>query len=154
MSEEALKAALEALEAQWANRAKEATQYAEQNRGRNLERAQYYRGVVDGLRIAIQDLQDMLNPPSAKVGNSESAPVETYIAVDLERARAALEQAGLGTAEVHAHKDNTFTASFTALQALSLEERIAQLEAAGADVLDTGRLPNSNKTYIDFGFKQ
>lgn len=158
MSEEqvlaALKTALKLLEEQWANRAKEATQYAEQNRGRNLERAQYYRGVADGLKIAIKDLQDALNPPSSKPDNAETAPMELYAAVGVERARAVLEQIGLGTAELHAHKDHTFTASFNALQALTLEARIAQLEAAGATVLDTGRLPNSTKTYIDFGFQQ
>ncbi len=152
MSEEAaLKAALKALETQWAGRMKEAGQFAEQNRGRNLERAQYYRGVADGLRIAIQDLQDTLNPPAEKPA---PAPSENYAAVGMEQAKSALEQAGLGAAELVAHKDNTFTASFTALQALTLETRIAQLEAAGATVLDTGRLPNSNKTYIDFGFRE
>jgi hypothetical protein len=143
-------AALGALEAKWDARAVEASLAVEKLRVGDPNRV-YYRGVAEGLKIALKDLRALLHEPA-------EAPVvgdaETYAAVDRERALAIMEQAGLSISDLHAHKDNTFSAVFPPLQVLSFDERIAKLMAvAEVVILDTGRLPNSSKTYIDFAFR-
>lgn len=116
---------LAALADRWDQRARQALLHAEQNRGTNPTRAQYLRGVADGLKAALDDLHDTLNPSvDGDTAEATSVEEESFAAVSLDAAKAALAKAGLTIAELHAHKDNTFTAIFSTLQALSSEESI------------------------------
>jgi hypothetical protein len=148
---EEIVAALEALEAKWEGRMAEAQKVIQKLRIGDPNHS-YYRGMIEGYKAALKDLRALLHEPDETQQPAEIA--ETYAAVDRDRMLALLERAGLSISELHAHKDNTFSAVFPPLQVLSVEERIAKLETVGAVViLDTGRLPNSSKTYIDFAFR-
>jgi hypothetical protein len=150
VSIEEIVAALGDLEAKWDAKVIEANRAGEKLRVGDPNRT-YYRGVAEGLKIALKDLKALLHEPSEV---SAADDTEVYAVVDRERALAILEQAGLSISDLHAHKDNTFSAVFPPLQVLSFDERIAKLMAvADVMILDTGRLPNSSKTYIDFAFR-
>jgi hypothetical protein len=151
VSIEEIIAVLGALEAKWDAKVIEANLAVEKLRVADPNRT-YYRGVAEGLKIALKDLRALLHEPiEVSVGGDAG---EVYAAVDRDRALAIMEQAGLSISDLHAHKDNTFSAVFPPLQVLSFEERIAKLMAvAEVAILDTGRLPNSSKTYIDFAFR-
>jgi hypothetical protein len=150
VSVEEIIAALQGLEAKWDARAIEASLAVEKLRVGDPNRV-YYRGVAEGYKAALKDLRALLHEPAEA---SVSGAGEVYAMVDREGALAILERAGLSISDLHAHKDNTFSAVFPPLQVLSVEERIAKLKAiADVAILDTGRLPNSSKTYIDFAFR-
>jgi hypothetical protein len=143
--------ALGALEAKWDARAIEASLAVEKLRVGDPNRV-YYRGVAEGLKIALKDLRALLHEPAEATVAGDAG--EIYAAVDRDRTLAILEQAGLSISDLHAHKDNTFSAVFPPLQVLSFDERIAKMKTVGdVIILDTGRLPNSSKTYIDFAFR-
>ena len=144
-------AVLQGLEAKWDARAIEASLAIEKLRVADPNRT-YYRGLADGLKIALKDLRALLNKPVEAIVAGDSGGI--YAAVDRDRALAIMEQAGLSISNLHAHKDNTFSAVFPPLQVLSFDERIAKMKTVGdVVILDTGRLPNSSKTYIDFAFR-
>jgi|GEM_PF-2211590 len=143
-------AALRALEGQWETRAGEVQAAMQKLRVADPNRT-YYRGLAEGYGAALKDLRALLYPAA---GGETAAVDESFVPVSAERARALLERAGLAVSDLHAHKDNSFSAVFAPLQVLSVEERIAKLTSAGdVAILDTGRLPNSNKAYIDFAFR-
>ncbi|MBZ0289647.1 MAG: hypothetical protein K8I30_18640 [Anaerolineae bacterium] len=147
---EEIAAALEALEMKWEGRIAEAQTVIQKLRIGDPNHS-YYRGMIEGYKAALKDLRALLHEP-AEAPSAEN--VESYALVDRDRMLALLERAGLSINELHAHKDNTFSAVFPPLQVLSFQERIAKLEIVGdVVILDTGRLPNSSKTYIDFAFK-
>jgi hypothetical protein len=151
VSIEEIIAALQGLEAKWDARAIEASLAVEKLRAGDPNRT-YYRGVAEGLKIALKDLRALVHEPAEASAAVESG--EIYAVVDRERALALMEQAGLSISDLHAHKDNTFSAVFPPLQVLSFDERIAKLKTTGdVVILDTGRLPNSSKIYIDFAFR-
>lgn len=146
---EEIVAALQDLEAKWDSRMGEVLAAVQKLSVGDNNRA-YYRGLGEGYKAALKDLRALLYP-SAEV---EISPSESYIAVDRDRALAVLERAGLAITDLHAHKDNTFSAVFAPLQVLTFEERIVKLTgAADVVILDQGRLPNNNKAYIDFAFR-
>jgi hypothetical protein len=146
---EEIVAALQALEDKWDTRAAEAQSALQKLRVGDPNRS-YYRGVAEGYKAALKDLRTLLHEPAEAAEN----PGESYIAVDRDQALKVLERAGLSIIDLHAHKDNTFSAVFAPLQVLTFEERIAKLTgAADVVILDQGRLPNSNKAYIDFAFR-
>jgi hypothetical protein len=146
---EEIVAALQNLEVKWEQRMGEVQAAAQKLHGGDPNRA-YYRGVTEGYKAALTDLQALLHEPAEAKGN----PGESYIAVDRDQAAKMLERAGLSIIDLHAHKDNTFSAVFAPLQVLTFDERIAKLTgAADVVILDQGRLPNSNKAYIDFAFR-
>jgi hypothetical protein len=138
----------------WASRIQEATTQSQQVSVQSVHQSYYYRGVAEGLKVALRDLQTVL-PASNETQNVEAAPqVEPFAPVDQETAAAVLKSAGLSVAELQRHSDNSFSAIFSALQLTRLEERITKLSAvADIVVLAQGRLPNSNKSYIDFAFR-
>jgi hypothetical protein len=142
-------AALQNLEAKWEQRMGEVQAVVQKLHGGDPNRA-YYRGMGDGYKAVLKDLRLLLHEPT----EAEASPAENYIAVERDRALKMLERAGLSIIDLHAHKDNTFSAVFAPLQVLTFDERIAKLTgAADVVILDQGRLPNSNKAYIDFAFR-
>jgi hypothetical protein len=146
---EEIVAALQGLEDKWDTRAAEAQSALQKLRVGDPNRT-YYRGVAEGYKAALKDLRALLHEPAAAKVNSG----ESYIAVDRDQAVKVLERAGLSVIDLHAHKDNTFSAVFAPLQVLTFEERIAKLSgAADVVILAQGRLPNSSKAYIDFAFR-
>ncbi|MBL8163837.1 MAG: hypothetical protein JNJ61_17755 [Anaerolineae bacterium] len=145
--------ALRALQSRWQTRATEAARQAEKHGVGGTHRANYYKGIADGLKVALQDLSALLDTPTAAA--SPAVPAETYLPVSPETAQAALEKVGISGAELHPHKDHTFSAILSAFQSIKLSERAEQLEqVAGLVVLEYGRLPDSNKAFIDFAFKE
>lgn len=143
-------AALESLLNEWQSRAQDA-----QDKARNLTtigaaRSEYYRGMADAYRVVADELLALLEGETEE----STAPVETYITVSKDVAQTVLKLAGLSAAELHAHKDDTFSIIFLPLQFRSLEEVESRLlEVADVVILDHGRLPDSNKSFVDFAFK-
>ncbi|MEO8611020.1 MAG: hypothetical protein ABI690_24195 [Chloroflexota bacterium] len=151
VSIEEIIAALQGLEAKWDSRVIEASLAIEKLRVADPNRT-FYRGMAEGYKAALKDLRALLHEPAETSVAGDTG--EIYAAVNRDRALAIVEQAGLSISDLHAHNDNTFSAIFPPLQVLSFDERIAKLMAvAEVAILDTGRLPNSSKTYIDFAFK-
>src|SRR5262249_8661119 len=143
-------AALRALDERWEARASEALAYAQQLRLNDAHQANYYRGLSEGSKAALADLRALLQQPSP----TESDVPADYVPINPHPVMAVLDRGGLSIPDLHAHKHNTFSAIFAPLQVLSFDERIARLtSAADIAILDYGRLPNSNKAYIDFAFK-
>jgi hypothetical protein len=138
--------------ARWDAAIREAEATARDRRFTNSPDAYRYTGVAEGLRSALNDIQALLLPASG-----EAEPVDAtveYALVDEALALATLKRAGLMIAELIVHKDRTYSAIFSPFIITSFEDRIAKL-ASVADVviLDYGRLPNNNKSYIDFAFR-
>lgn len=154
LSLEALMAALHDWHDRWSSRIQEATTQSQQVSVQSVHQSYYYRGIAEGLKLALRDLQTVL--PSSSLAQDIDAPIqgEPFAPVDQETVTTVLKAAGLSVAELQAHSDNSFSAVFSALQLIPLEERITKLSAvADIVVLDQGRLPNSNKSYIDFAFR-
>jgi hypothetical protein len=152
MDEDELAAALRELNEKWEIRAKEAAAHSVKMRVGNTHHAYYYRGIADGYKAALADLRALTGEPT-EASPEISAP-ETYINVSRETVLALLGRAGLAVADLHSHADFTFSAIFSPLQVLSFDDHIAKLtSAADIAVLDYGRLPNSSKAYVDFGFR-
>ena len=151
---EALMAALEDWKSRWASRIQEATTQSQQVSVQSVHQSYYYRGIAEGLKLALRDLETV-SPSSTSVQRADApAPAELFAAVDQEKATAVLKQVGLSVAELQQHSDNSFSAIFSSLQLIPLEERAAKLsQAADVVVLAQGRLPNTNKSYIDFAFR-
>ncbi|MBI5670906.1 MAG: hypothetical protein HZC41_23180 [Chloroflexi bacterium] len=145
-----LRAALELLLNEWQSRERDA-----QDKARNLmtigaARSEYYRGMADAYRVVADELLTLLGGESEE----STAPVETYAAVSKDLAQTVLKLAGLSAAELHAHKDDTFSIIFLPLQFRSVQEVESRLlEVADVVILDHGRLPDSNKSFVDFAFK-
>jgi len=153
-SNEALRAALGELHAQWLAQSQEAERQGLKLSVGNMQQAFYQRGIAEGLRLALADLQQLLIMGQPIVPMDTSAEA-TYVIVSREIAASVLAQAGLTVGELHVHNDHTFSAILPPLQALSFEGRIDKLNAiADVIILAQGRLPNSNKAYIDFAFSK
>jgi hypothetical protein len=62
--------------------------------------------------------------------------------------------AGLNLSKLYTHDDHTFSAIFPKIPPLSLEQRMTKLTTACHTIiiLESGRLPNTQEPYIDFGF--
>jgi NAD-specific glutamate dehydrogenase len=152
-NQQALLEALQELVNKWDTRIGEAANHAAKLRVGSPNQAYYYRGVSDGYKAALGDLWALLEAELAAKGD-DTKPLESYVAVSQGAALNVLNRAGLPVQELHAHADHTFSAIFSALQALSFEELIGRLSEAGdIIVLDYGRLPNGNKPYVDFAFQ-
>lgn len=149
-SNETLRAALRALEAKWLAQSQEADLQGKRLSVGNMQQAFYQRGIAEGLRLALADVQKL-------IGNDEQAAEQTseatYAFVTREAALALLGQAGIHITELHQHEDHTFSAILPPLQVFSFEERLDKLRAtADIIILAVGKLPNSNKSYVDFAF--
>jgi hypothetical protein len=142
--------ALRGLEATWEKRAAESQAMVQKLRIGDPNQS-YYRGMAEAYKAALKDLRGLLNPGEVA---SPVAAEEHYIPVNRERVRLLLERAGLTVNDLHAHKDNTFSAVFAPLQVLTMDERIVKITSLGdVAILDTGKLPNTSKPYIDFAFR-
>lgn len=149
-----LMAALSEWQNRWARRVQEAITQSQQVSVQSVHQSYYYRGIAEGLRLALRDLEAVLPSSSAQQELDVATQPEVFAAVDEETAIAHLKGAGLSVAELQAHTDNSFSAIFSPLQLMPLEERVSKLSAlANIVVLDQGSLPNSNKSYIDFAFR-
>lgn len=149
---QALLKSLHELVARWDAAIREAEATARDRRFTNSPDAYRYTGVAEGLRTALQDVQALLNPGNTVVESSDTP--EEYTVVNESVALAVLKRAGLMVAELIAHKDHTFSAVFSPFIVTTFEERIAKLSGvADVVILDYGRLPNNNRSYIDFAFR-
>jgi hypothetical protein len=145
-----LQAALRELHAQWLGQSQEADIQGRRLSVGNMQQAFYQRGIAEGLRLALKDIQPLFDDQEQVT----EPPLETaYAYVTREAALKLLGQVGLHITELHQHEDHTFSAILQPLQALSFEERLDKLRAyADIVILATGKLPTSNKAYVDFAF--
>jgi hypothetical protein len=143
-------AALETLIEDWLARAQDAADKALNLSRIGAGRAEFYRGQAEAYRSAAAELRDLL---AGESGDLQAAPVE-YAEVGLDTAQTVLKLAGLSTAELRAHPDRTFSILFLPLQYRSTGEVAEKLlDVADVEILDSGRLPNTNKSFVDFAFK-
>jgi hypothetical protein len=143
-------AALETLIEGWLARAQDAADKAQNLSRIGANRAEFYRGQAEAYRSAAAELRDLL---AGESGDLQAAPVE-YAQVSLDTAQTVLKLAGLSTAELRAHPDRTFSILFLPLQYRSTGEVAEKLlDVADVEILDSGRLPNTNKSFVDFAFK-
>lgn len=151
LSNEALWRALKEMSAQWLAKSQDAERQGRQVSVGNIQQALYQRGIAEGLRMALADLQWLFDH-----GNQtpENPVVEVYPYVTREAALALLGQAGIHISELHQHEDHTFSAILPPLQVFAFEERLDRLRAsADIVILAKGKLPNSTKAYVDFAFR-
>jgi hypothetical protein len=152
MDEAELLSVLRDLTERWEIRVKEAAAHAVKMRVGNSHHAYYYRGIGDGYKAALADLRALFEQPTETIPTNNA--LETYVKISEETVLAVLKRAGLAINELQAHSDLTFSAIFSPLQMLSFEDRIAKLTGvADIAVLAYGRLPDSNKAYVDFAFR-
>ena len=145
-----LQATLRELHAQWLAQSQEADIQGRRLSVGNMQQAFYQRGIAEGLRIALKDLQPLFENTEEAM---EQSTENSYAYVTREAALKLLGQVGLHISELHQHEDHTFSAILSPLQALTFEERLEKLRAyADIAILATGKLPTSNKSYVDFAF--
>jgi len=145
-----LLAALRELSEKWLAKSQEADKQGRQNGVRNIQQALYQRGIAEGLRLAVADIEALLASDTPK---PEPMPQASYAYVKREAALALLGQVGIHITELHQHEDNTFSAMLPPLQVFSFEERLDKLRlSADIVILAKGKLPNTNKAYVDFAF--
>ena len=147
-----LQTALRELCARWLATSQEAERKGRQLTAGNVQQALYQRGLAEGLVMALKDVEQILAKAEQP---TEQVTEEVYPFITREAAIALLGKIGLHITELHQHEDHTFSAMLPPLQALSFEERIHKLnEIAEVVILAKGRLPASNKAYIDFAFRK
>lgn len=147
---ENLQAALRELHAQWLAQSQEADIQGRRLSVGNMQQAFYQRGIAEGLRLALKDIQPLFESHEQAAEQPQEA---AYAYVTREAALKLLGQVGLHITELHQHEDHTFSAILQPLQALTFEERLEKLQAyADIVILATGKLPTSNKAYVDFAF--
>ncbi len=145
--------ALREIMTRWDKRIQEARQHSQNLNASNVHQGYYYRGIAEGLALALHDLQAALPAPS-EVTPPASAASETFARVEMGSALECLKRAGWSAPDLRGHADNSFSLFFPALQTVTLDERLRQLIAlADVVILDQGRLPNSSKAYLDFAFR-
>lgn len=150
LSNEDLLAALRELSDIWLEKSQEADKQGRQLGVGNIQQALYQRGIAEGLRLALADIQGLIANEEPAV---KQTPQASYAYVKREAALALLGQAGIHITELHQHEDNTFSAMLPPLQVFSFEERLEKLRlSADIVILATGKLPNTNKAYVDFAF--
>lgn len=144
-----LRAALEHLSAQWEARAQDAQDQTRHMVTLGAARAEYYRGMAEAYRAVVDELHTLLS------GGAEAAEAEEpYVRVSRDTALTVLKLAGLTAAELHAHKDGTFSLIFLPLQSRSVQEVTSKLlEVADVVILDHGRLTNTTRSFVDFAFR-
>ncbi len=134
---------------QWEARADEAREQTRLAHASDLSRVTFNQGVVQTYQNVIRDLRDLLEEAPA-------SPVEAplYCATSEADAQAVLQRAGLFTRSLTLHPDHVFSAVFSRLQPITLENRIRQLRAADSRVVivDSGVLRDTGDPYIDFAF--
>ncbi len=145
MNEEVLRA----LIAQWEARAAQAHEQTRLDSASELSRVSFYEGVMKTYLSAAQDLRDLLAPERETVPSSLP-----YLAVPEQEAAAVLQTAGLFARSLTLHPDHVFTAVFSRLQPITLENRVHHLNNADPRIVivDQGTLRDTGDPYIDFAF--
>lgn len=152
MSETAFSKILRELAADWAKQAEKAEQQGRQLSVGNIQQAYYHRGISEGLRRAQASLIKLLDVPDQADTNTET--IEAFAAVNRETVLRVITEAGFKIHDLHSHSDYSYSLILSPLQALTYADSL-QVLAAMPDIiiLAHGRLPNSNKAYIDFAFR-
>lgn len=147
MNEEALLA----LIAQWESRAAEAREQTRLIHASDVSRAAYYEGVLRTYLGVANDLRALLSPATSA---ETPTPAPHYLAVPESEAADLLRRAGLFARSLTLHPDGVFSAVFSRLQPVTLENRVAQLSAADPRIVivDSGTLRDTGDPYIDFAF--
>ncbi|HEX2908487.1 MAG TPA: hypothetical protein VHO69_16565 [Phototrophicaceae bacterium] len=147
---EDLLVALEALAAQWDKRSKEADAKALNLSRIGASQSELFRGKASAYLELANELRALLANADTE---AEAEPVQ-YAEVSKDTAQTVLKLAGLSAAELHVHKDKTFSIIFLPLQFRSVQEVSDKLlDVADVVILDHGRLSNTNKSFVDFAFK-
>ncbi|MBI1277348.1 MAG: hypothetical protein GC179_04395 [Anaerolineaceae bacterium] len=149
-SVDSLLAALRELRANWLAKSQEADKKGRQLGVGNIQQALYQRGIAEGLRSAVADIEQLVTNEKHVTDSSTEI---SYAYVSREAALTLLGQAGIHITELHQHEDNTFSAMLPPLQVISFQERLEKLRTiADITILAAGKLPNTNKGYVDFAF--
>lgn len=150
-STDSLLTALREISDKWLAKSQEADKQGRQLGVGNIQQALYQRGIAEGLRLALADIRRLLETENSVEEVSQTQA--SYAYVKREAALALLGQAGIHITELHQHEDNTFSAMLPPLQVFSFEERLEKLRlSADIVILAKGKLPNTNKSYVDFAF--
>ncbi len=133
----------------WETRADEAREQTRVTHASDVSRATFYQGVLQTYQNVIRDLRDLLE-------DAPAAPAETplYLATSEADAQAVLQRAGLFARSLTLHPDHVFSAVFSRLQPITLENRLRQLRAADSRlvIVNSGALRDTGDPYIDFAF--
>jgi hypothetical protein len=144
--------ALRAVSAKWEQRAREAATFAADKRTTNASEADYYRGIANAYTSAAQDLQEVLATGKDQRASSDAAG--QFAIVQREQVEQIITRAGMRAAKLYQHNDLTFSAIFPKMPPMALEERMTRLQESCDTlvILESGKLPNTQEPYIDFGF--
>ncbi len=133
----------------WEALADEAREQTRVTHASDLSRAAFNQGVLQTYQAVLRDLRDLLEEAPAP-----AAETPLYLATSEADAQAVLQRAGLFARSLTLHPDNVFSAVFSRLQPITLENRVRQLRAADARlvIVDSGTLRDTGDPYIDFAF--
>ncbi|MCA0456307.1 MAG: hypothetical protein LCI00_20180 [Chloroflexi bacterium] len=154
MSDDELRTALQGLLDDWAAQAQKAARQGQQIGMSNIQQSFYQRGLAEGFKRAHIGLKTLLETPQV-----EEVPVQPVETVEYERREheavlALLIRTGISTNDLHSHSDNSYSVFLSMLQSVRADELMEKLAAEPyVIVLAHGKLPNSNKVYIDFAFR-
>ncbi|MEZ4667158.1 MAG: hypothetical protein R3E39_04435 [Anaerolineae bacterium] len=115
-SQEALLAVMREWQQLWMTRIREATTQSQQVSVQSVHQAYYYRGIAEGLRLALREVEQLLPTSPEAVGQGEATTIEAFAKVSLETAGVVLQRAGVRVAELQPHSDGSFSAIFSSLQ--------------------------------------
>lgn len=147
-----LQTSLQAVAQKWEQRAQEAAANAANMRTNNANEAYFQRGIANAYAAAVQDIQELLTGGEDQHAQSDAAGV--FVPVRREQVERMIQRAGLNLGKLYQHDDQTFSAIFPKMPPMTLEQRMSKLTTACGTIiiLESGRLPNTQEPYIDFGF--
>jgi serine/threonine-protein kinase len=147
-----LAAVLQTVMRKWAQRAQEAAGSAANSRVNDPNETHFQRGIANAYTAAAQDVRELLVGGEDEHIESDAAGV--FVPVRRQQVEQLIQRAGLNLSKLYEHDDQTFSAIFPKMPPMSLEQRMKQLTAVCGTmiVLESGRLPNTQEPYIDFGF--
>jgi serine/threonine protein kinase len=147
-----LHTSLETVANKWEQRAQEAAGSAADSRTNNANESYYQRGIASAYMAAAKDVRELLGSGVDERAESDAAGV--FVPVRRQQVEQVIKRAGLNLSKLYEHDDQTFSVIFPKMPPMSLEQRMSQMTTAcGAIiVLESGRLPDTQEPYIDFGF--
>jgi len=147
-----LGAALHTVIQKWEQRAQEAAANAATQRTNNSNEAYFQRGIANAYAAAAQDVQELMSGGADERAESDAAGV--FVPVRREQVEQVIQRAGLNLAKLYQNDEHIFSAIFPKMPPMSLEQRMNKMTAACGSIiiLESGRLPNTQEPYIDFGF--
>jgi hypothetical protein len=143
---------LQAVATKWEQRAQEAAANAADARLNNTNETHFYRGIANAYSGAAQDIRELLTGGEDQHVESDAAGL--FVSVTRGQVEKVMQRAELTFNKLYQHDDSTFSAIFPKIPPLSLEQRMTKLATACETIiiLESGRLPNTQEPYIDFGF--